>query len=124
MRIDGFVREGFGRVVLNLPGKNSEEVPIEFLVDTGFEGELSLPSQWVERLDVQENIPRRIVLADGSLRRVACYEVFIDDEYEEQARRTEILVTEGTPLLGVLFLAEQALTIEFTIGGSVTSEPL
>ena len=40
----GYVRDHLPRVTIVLPGLNGD-VPVEFIVDTGFDGDISLPSR-------------------------------------------------------------------------------
>jgi len=49
--IEGSVRDNFPRLSLNLPGLRGSQ-SVEFLVDTGFDGELSLPSALLAGLNV------------------------------------------------------------------------
>ena len=56
------------RVLLALPGEDSE-LTAEFVIDTGFEGELALPRSLVMKLHRLSGYESRsFALADGSLR--------------------------------------------------------
>lgn len=46
----GHVRDGFPRIVLDLTGLRGV-MRVEFLLDTGFEGELAVPLALMQQLD-------------------------------------------------------------------------
>ena len=89
MSLFGHVRDSFPRLSLTLPGRMGTQITVEFIVDTGFDGELSLPSEVIRQLDVEESSARAVVLADRSSRVRPSYEVLI--EIEDESRRTEVL---------------------------------
>jgi len=91
-------------------------------VDTGFEGELALPSDLLRRLDATYAGDRPVVLADGSLTRRPCFGVAA--EWDEETRVIEVIELEGKPLLGVELMEESLLQVEMTTGGQVSIEPL
>ena len=63
--IYGHVRDGFPRVTLALPGQRGT-MRVEFILDTGFEGELSVPSHVRRELDASFRGSNPFRLADGS----------------------------------------------------------
>jgi clan AA aspartic protease len=122
--IDGTFRDGHPRVTLTLPGKNGP-LDIEFIVDTGFEGDLALSSEWTSQLDAVQvgTDPRR--LADGTVIRCPYYSVLLNaDEEEEEPRFAQVLELDGAPLLGTTFLRDLLLQIEVTEGGEVSATEL
>ena len=52
--IVGEFRRPFPRLTLALPGSDGATIEIEFVIDTGFEGCLSLPARLIQRLDLPE----------------------------------------------------------------------
>jgi clan AA aspartic protease len=119
--IVGYVRDFFPRVVLSLPGHNGP-VPIEFIVDTGFDGDLSLPAVLIGQVNASLSTTRVIRLADGSIQRRPYYEIRLDWDGEE--RLTEITALENSPLLGALLLDGFAVDMEMTPGGLVQIDRL
>lgn len=115
------MRGGLPRVTLDLPGQ-SGTLRREFVLDTGFEGELALPASDVAQLVRSPAFAQRVRLADGSEREQAVYLVTID--WNDEPRMTEVLVLEGSPLLGSGLLAEQFVQLEMTQNGEVSIEPL
>ena len=117
----GHVRDNFARVTLSLTGLDGP-VFMEFVLDTGFDGELALPGALLARLDATYSSERAIVLADGTFGRRPVYEVVLD--WQGGERVTDVLVSEGAPLLGVNLLEENLVQMEMTDGGEVQIEPL
>lgn len=117
----GHVRDNLPRIVLALPTLDGM-VNVEFIVDTGFDGELALPLTVMRQIDAEFATERLIRLAEGGIRRRACYEVNLD--WNDEERLTEILLLEGNPLLGSELLIGSLVHIEMTNGGEVTIEPL
>ena len=117
----GHVRDNLPRITLPLPGITGQ-VFIEFIVDTGFDGELALPSALVHQLEATYQGDKPILLADSFARSQPSFVVFL--EWEDEPRPTEILVLEGVPLLGSVLLASSLLQAEMTDGGEVSVEPL
>lgn len=117
----GHVRDNFPRLQLSLSGQDGR-LSIEFIIDTGFEGELCLPPALASRLQTLTSASRLVRLADGTLRNRPYCDVILN--WQGEVRRTEVLIMEGNPLLGVELLADCLLQIEMTDGGEVTIEPL
>ena len=117
----GHVRDRFPRISLSLPGRNGPLV-IEFIVDTGFDGDLALPQSVINRLEATVSDAHDVRLADGSQQARAYYEMNM--EWQEEGRLTEVLVLEYEPLLGVGLMEGNLLQAEMLTGGEVSLEPL
>lgn len=119
---EGRFRDGFPRLTLQLPGRDSS-FSVEFIVDTGFDGGLTLPEHLARQLDAGEPEVRLIRLAGGYQQPCSYYDLPLEnDDGDEQM--VEVLILDGNPLMGNVFLAEMMLSIETTEGGEVTAEPL
>ncbi len=64
----GQVRDGFPRITLSLPGK-ADPIRVEFVFDTGFDGELAVPMSVLHRLDATLVSNRAVQLAGQRLSR-------------------------------------------------------
>ena len=98
------------------------DVFIEFIVDTGFTGMLTLPAAAVARMGLPflHRIPAQ--LADGSFFEVAVHTATIVwNGVEIEAR---ILATGERPLLGTGLLDGSELLAQFREGGLVTVDDL
>ena len=117
----GSFRGGHPRLTLLLPGQ-LRPVEIEFIVDTGFNGDLSVPSEIARQLESNEARPTYNEMADGSFYKAVVLSLFLDNEIV--SRVVEVLVMPGRTLLGVALLAEWGLHVDVTEGGDVVIEPL
>ncbi len=73
----GHVRNRFPRTYLALPGR-SGPLLVEFIVDTGFDGDLALPQSVINRLEATVSDAHDVRLADGSQQERAYYEVSLE----------------------------------------------
>ncbi len=117
----GHVRDYAARVLLTLLGEEGE-LTAEFVIDTGFEGDLAIPRSLVAKLQrLSPYETRSFALADGTLRELLiCY---IEIEWNEEPRSVEVLVTDGRPLLGMVLMDGSHIGIDASSGGEVTVEP-
>ncbi len=114
--ISGTVQRCEARVRLKIKGLRTQ-VEIESSVDTGFTGDLTLPSVVISRLRLPWHGFDRNILADGSIRTVDVFEA----EVEWNGRFRPILIDEGgpVPLLGMRLLEGHELRIHVRDGGKV-----
>jgi predicted aspartyl protease len=117
----GHIRQRFPRVLLSLPGQ-AGPLEIEFIVDTAFDGDLAVPSELALRLDAQPLGRRGLSLADGSLFVSGAVEIEMD--LQGELRLTEVLILDGSPLLGVVLMEGFHLGADMEPGGEVSLEPL
>lgn len=107
-------------VVFLLSGQSNIEM--EFVIDTGFEGALTMPPEAVADLGLpfyQEMIAN---LADDSSIRVDVYRARI--LWNEEIHTVAVLATGKRPLLGTSLLDGYEVNIPFADGRTVTIEPL
>jgi len=118
--IAGAFRDGHPRQSVTLIGATGTS-DVEVIVDTGFEGDLTLPSSVAQSLGGSPDGIVERELADGTLFRCPFYnlEVILDGE----TRTVQALVLGRQPLLGTTFLQDHLLTIEVAEGGEVFAEP-
>ena len=95
---------------------------IDTVIDTGFDGFLSLPSETIVRLGLPWTISNTATLADGSETLFDFYTgtVIWDGQY----RTIDIAESETEPLLGMAMLYGYRLQIDNVEGGIVTIETL
>jgi len=109
-------------VELTLRAPNGQERTIEFIVDTGFTGYLTLPSSVIAALSLPFVQYYRAALADGSVTRLEVYAVRV--LWDGALRDTDALSTGGEPLLGMSLLDGSKVNLQAIDGGSVTIKPL
>lgn len=117
----GIFRDEHPRLTLFLPASQGE-IEVEFIVDTGFAGDLALPSNMARQLNGLAAGPQERRLATGQLFYCDSYEIALD--WNSESRTTEVLVLEGEPLLGTVLMRENLLQVEMTDGGEALIEPL
>lgn len=103
-------------IPLRLPGL--PDISVEFVVDTGFTGDLTLPLAAVERLGLEfiESISAN--LATDSEVELPVYVVTI--VWEGVERDVRVLATGKRPLLGTALLDHYELLAQFTDNGIAT----
>ncbi len=120
--ITGFVnaeREAVVRVAVRGPRAEEE---VEAIVDTGFNGSLTLPPALVAHLGLPFLDRTRAMLADGSEIVFAVHEAEV--VWSERPLIVAVGVADTDPLLGTSLLDGHRLTIEFVDGGDVSVEIL
>ena len=106
-----FDDEGRPRITVSLFGSRAE-VPIEPLIDTGFDGALSVPIPLAIPLGLELHGWASYELADGTVRRDLTFQGIV--HLGEETRRTEIILTEAEDaLLGSELLAGYVLEIDY-----------
>ena len=95
---------------------------IEALIDTGFTGELTLPSDLIERLGLPRIGELPITLGDGQIVDVEMYLTIVLWHGEE--RIVQALCTDGKPLIGMSLLYGNRLTLDVVTDGEVSIESL
>lgn len=97
------------------------DVVIEFVIDTGFEGALTLPPAAVAAMGLPYLIDIDANLADDTRAQVAVHQGTIVWNGAELS--VAVLALGRRPLLGTALLADQRLTADFVDGGDVRIEP-
>ena len=93
---------------------------IDYLVDTGFDGYLCLPSEFIRRLGLALSGRRAMVVADGSQHTVDAYSARI----LLHGRSKVVLAIElgDTPILGMRMTLGDRLSMNVSVGGNVVIE--
>ena len=93
---------------------------LEFLVDTGFTGYLTLPPESIGQLGLPKLGEVQVVLANGVESRFETYAG--SASWLGQSRRVPIIENDSEPLLGMAFVWGSRLTVEGWDGGIVSIE--
>ncbi len=104
-------------IQLTLYGPQTQRAVIEAVVDTGYDGYLTLPSSVVTRLGLPWRRRTRGLLADGSGSLFDIYEGEVD--WDGRRRRIAIDAVDSAPLLGTSLLRGHELLVEVVGGGRV-----
>jgi len=121
--IDGHVDDSIEPILtLSVKGSTDRVFRVSFVVDTGFSGELSLPSKLVQDLDLEWIDTDFAVLADGS---VAEYDAFRGHvEWDGVWIRTVVDQADTAPLLGTALLRGYELTAQMRPHGRLSLKKL
>ena len=97
--------------------------PFEFMVDTGFNGHLTLPLTAIQELGLSWFLRRPGELGDGEARSFDVYRAIVS--WDGRIREVSVARSETQPpLLGMAMLWGSRLTVEAREGGTVTIEDL
>lgn len=104
-----------------LDGQRSERL-LRVCLDTGFDGDLTLPRDIIRQFDLAYRGTRTMILADGTLVETESYAA----QVLWQNREVEALVfqSESEYLLGMSLLWEQRITIDAVEGGRISVEEI
>jgi clan AA aspartic protease len=102
--------------------ENKQQQVIDAVIDTGFTGFLSLPSEIITALELPWNASDIATLGDGSETLFDLYTAMVI--WDGQYREIYIAESETDPLVGMSLLYGYRLQIDTIEGGRVTIEEL
>ena len=105
-------------IQLDILGPGGQRQTVDGVIDTGFNGFLTLPGQAIVALGLQRFGSVRVVLADGSEDLFPTYKATV--EWDGARRDVEVDAADSDPLVGMATLAGQELRIKVVTGGAVT----
>lgn len=107
------------QAVLTVPFRidGKPDIGIEFVIDTGFAGELLLPEEAIKVLRLSYQTDIDTTLADGTERTIPVYAATIT--WDNELVEVGVLAAGKRPLLGTALLALHRVEIEFDEGGAV-----
>ena len=94
--------------------------PVEVVVDTGFTGELALPSELIQSLGLDYIDDVRVVLADRLERWFGAYDAVVS--WHEEPISAIVLDIDSEPLMGMGLLLGSRLTVSCRPNGPVFIE--
>ena len=119
--IEGRVSATFEAVVrLVVRGPSGRTREIEAVIDTGYNGFLTLPSELVEELGLAYVYMGRGYLADGAEATFDVHTAFV--EWEGRQRYIKADATGKKPLIGMELLHGHSLFVDVVEGGRVVIE--
>ncbi len=120
--IRGTVRNREALIELEVSDSGQPVAKLEAVIDTGYNGYLTLPYDLVTALQLPFAGHRRGTLADGSVTRLDVYLASV--VWHGQQKDVLISQAAGTPLVGMSLLAGSRLTMDVIDGGEVTIKAL
>jgi len=113
-------REAIVWLTVRGPGGSKED--FEAILDTGFTGALTLPSDLISTLRLPFRRKGRALLADGSESVFNTYEATV--MWDGQPRHISVDAADTDPLLGMALLYNHEVKIQVVIGGAVSIRSL
>jgi len=107
---------------LHLKGERGTERRISAVIDTGYNGALTLPLTIIEELAMPWRRRGRALLADGGETIFDTYEATV--VWDGRACRVAIDATESDPLVGMSLLHGYEMRIQVVEGGDVAIQAL
>lgn len=107
---------------LVVSNENKQEQVIDAVIDTGFTGFLSLPSEIITALNLPWSASNVATLGDGSETLFDLYTAMVI--WDGQYRKIYIAEAETDPLIGMTLLYGYRLQIDTIEGGRVAIEEL
>ena len=92
------------------------------IIDTGFNGGITLPMNWIEALGLSQAGDEQMVLADGSLTAAPLFDAYV--VLNEMAYDVVVAGASGKPLAGTNLFRGFSLYVEFAPDGAVELERL
>jgi clan AA aspartic protease len=110
------------RIPLLLHGSGGQSQLVDALIDTGYDGSLTLPSALIQSLQLPWVQRILGVLADGSQRHFDRYAATVS--WNGQKRIIRIEEIDTSPMIGMRFLQGHELRIQVVQSGLVTVIPI
>src|SRR5579862_5671073 len=101
-------------------GPTKTYIDAHFIIDTGFDGEISLPPDAIATLGLRRAWPRRTIHADGRSVYTQTYRARIS--WDDELRDVIVNPTERYCLIGAQLLKGFRMTADFVPGATVTIE--
>ena len=109
-------------IELEIIGSNQKRENVEAVIDTGFNGYLTLSNDLINHLKLQLAGSRHVTLGDGN---VVVLDMYLAKVlWHGQEREVLILEAEDGPLVGMSLLYGSCVMLEVVDNGTVTIGPL
>lgn len=109
-------------VVIDLPVRDAtgQQQAVEVMIDTGFDGSLTLPPATIADLGLIWRSRSRAVLADGN---VEYFDIYIATiVWDGKLRPVLVQAVDNVPLLGMSLLVGHDVRFRAVVGGAVQIE--
>ena len=109
-------------IELEVIGSNQRTEKVEAVIDTGFNGYLTLPNDLINYLKLQRAGSRYVTLGDGNVVVLDVYLAMV--LWHGQQREVLALQADGGPLIGMSLLYGNRVMLEVVENGAVTIDSL
>lgn len=109
-------------IAITIRDANGDDHVADAVIDTGFNGSLTLPASVAATLDLDWRGREQGTLSDG---RVGYFDIYAARiVWNDHERFVETAIAEGAPLVGMSLLDRHELRINVVSGGEVTISSL
>ena len=105
-------------IELEVIGSNQRRKKVEAIIDTGFNGYLTLPNDLINYLKLQRAGSRHVTLGDGNVVVLDMYLAMV--LWHGQQQEVLALQADGGPLIGMSLLYGNRVMLEIIDDGDVT----
>lgn len=109
-------------VQLTIRGIGIGDITVDAVLDTGFNGYMTLPAAVISGLGLNSQGVRRAILGDGSAVVLVVYRAEVT--WDGQSRPVQVLAAEGSALIGMALIQGHRVTLDVIAGGPLTIERL
>ena len=109
-------------VSVAIADSNGRLWPMEAIIDTGFVGDVALPSNIIRRLELIRTGSMDFVLAHGESARLNIYRGSLF--WHDRLREVVVTETDDVPLIGIRLLSGSRVTMDVYPGGEVLIEEI
>jgi clan AA aspartic protease len=111
-------------ILIRVPIRNAagQEQEVEAILDTGFNGSLTLPAALIANLGLPWRSRGNAVLANGNVEQFDIYAATV--VWDRLPRQILVQSIDTAPLLGMALLAGCHLRVQVTVGGTVQVEAI
>jgi clan AA aspartic protease len=120
--ITGTISQRRAHLDLRVAGPAGQEGEVEFVLDTGFTGAMTLPSAACAALGLSFARVQPVRFADGTRTVLQVYDITL--HWGDTPRDVEVLAKAGSPLIGMTLLEGSDVRLQVIDGGLLTIEPL
>jgi clan AA aspartic protease len=113
-------REAIIRIAVR--GTGAREETVDAIIDTGFDGFLTLPASFVSDLALQFAGATKAALGDGSEVPLDAFEAVV--AWDNDERSVVTLATTGEPLVGMAMLSGYRVALDVVEGGRVAIQAI
>lgn len=113
---------GEAAIQVLIRGDKGQEIQVEAVIDTGFNGFLTLPVELIPDLELQFVGTTNAALGDGKQVYFDVYEATV--VWDGKERNVAALATDGGALVGTSLLWGHTVTLTMEAGGAVRIEAL
>ncbi len=119
--ITGMINDSREAVLtIQVQGASGQELEVEAILDTGYNGSLSLPPEVIASLALSARGSRYVTLGDGSTVLLNIYRATVI--WDGQPRPVQVMETEEVSLIGMSLLYGYRVILDVVDGGFVTIE--